>query len=196
MAPRGRTPAERRAQPPHPTVPVRVRTTSRPSCVPTEASFRVPSGSSLCVVHARGWSRARHEGVSLGGELPDERLAGMKIDPFSRWNGFPGPGIRRRGAAARARGDVVPPRAVGSDARRCGDGPGRPRGRGRLDESFPRHACAVAASPDDVPCNALKARCERAVEEGFPGPRTSLRSSAPGPLPRPRPWPTRCAVAP
>ncbi|MFG2113603.1 NAD-dependent epimerase/dehydratase family protein [Streptomyces sp. NPDC048718] len=38
-----------------------------------------------------------------------------------------------------------------------------------VDESFPRHACAVDASPDDVPYNALKAGCERAVEEGFPG---------------------------
>ncbi|MFF2325066.1 MULTISPECIES: NAD-dependent epimerase/dehydratase family protein [unclassified Streptomyces] len=36
-----------------------------------------------------------------------------------------------------------------------------------VDESFPRHACAVDASPDDVPYNALKAGCERAVEEGF-----------------------------
>ncbi|MGW6867884.1 NAD-dependent epimerase/dehydratase family protein [Streptomyces sp. NPDC054904] len=38
-----------------------------------------------------------------------------------------------------------------------------------VDESFPRHACASDASPDDVPYNALKAGCERAVEEGFPG---------------------------
>ncbi|MFI5806730.1 NAD-dependent epimerase/dehydratase family protein [Streptomyces sp. NPDC051561] len=38
-----------------------------------------------------------------------------------------------------------------------------------VDESFPLHACAVDASPDDVPYNALKAGCERAVEEGFPG---------------------------
>ncbi|MEU9109269.1 NAD-dependent epimerase/dehydratase family protein [Streptomyces xanthophaeus] len=38
-----------------------------------------------------------------------------------------------------------------------------------VDESFPRHACAADASPDDVPYNALKAGCERAVEEGFPG---------------------------
>ncbi len=37
-----------------------------------------------------------------------------------------------------------------------------------VDESFPRHACAVDASPDDVPYNALKAGCERAVEDGFP----------------------------
>ncbi|MFF3016913.1 NAD-dependent epimerase/dehydratase family protein [Streptomyces sp. NPDC057939] len=37
-----------------------------------------------------------------------------------------------------------------------------------VDESFPRHACAPDASPDDVPYNALKAGCERAVEEGFP----------------------------
>lgn len=38
-----------------------------------------------------------------------------------------------------------------------------------VDESMPRHACAVDASPDDVPYNALKAGCERVVEEGFPG---------------------------
>ncbi|MFE0347202.1 NAD-dependent epimerase/dehydratase family protein [Streptomyces griseoluteus] len=38
-----------------------------------------------------------------------------------------------------------------------------------VDESFPRHACAVDVSPDDVPYNALKAGCERAVEEDFPG---------------------------
>ncbi|WP_328754195.1 MULTISPECIES: NAD-dependent epimerase/dehydratase family protein [unclassified Streptomyces] len=37
-----------------------------------------------------------------------------------------------------------------------------------VDESSPRHACASDASPDDVPYNALKAGCERAVEEGFP----------------------------
>lgn len=37
-----------------------------------------------------------------------------------------------------------------------------------VDESFPRHACAPDASPDDVPYNALKAGCERAVEVGFP----------------------------
>ncbi|MFJ9074631.1 NAD-dependent epimerase/dehydratase family protein [Streptomyces sp. NPDC102278] len=38
-----------------------------------------------------------------------------------------------------------------------------------VDESLPRHACAPDAAPDDVPYNALKAGCERAVEEGFPG---------------------------
>lgn len=38
-----------------------------------------------------------------------------------------------------------------------------------VDESLPRHACAADASPDDVTYNALKAGCERAVEEGFPG---------------------------
>ncbi|MGW7362875.1 NAD-dependent epimerase/dehydratase family protein, partial [Streptomyces sp. NPDC054841] len=38
-----------------------------------------------------------------------------------------------------------------------------------VDETFPRHACSPDASPDDVPYNALKAGCERAVEEGFPG---------------------------
>ncbi|MFE7410300.1 NAD-dependent epimerase/dehydratase family protein [Streptomyces laurentii] len=38
-----------------------------------------------------------------------------------------------------------------------------------IDESFPRHACAVDAAPEDVPYNALKAGCERVVEEGFPG---------------------------
>ncbi|MFF3431556.1 NAD-dependent epimerase/dehydratase family protein [Streptomyces sp. NPDC002602] len=38
-----------------------------------------------------------------------------------------------------------------------------------VDETFPRHACAPDATPDEVPYNALKAGCERAVEEGFPG---------------------------
>lgn len=38
-----------------------------------------------------------------------------------------------------------------------------------VDESFPRHACGIDAAPDEVPYNALKAGCERAVEDGFPG---------------------------
>ncbi|MER5891354.1 NAD-dependent epimerase/dehydratase family protein, partial [Streptomyces sp. NPDC001941] len=36
-----------------------------------------------------------------------------------------------------------------------------------VDESMPRHACAVDATPDDVPYNALKAGCERVVEDAF-----------------------------
>jgi len=38
-----------------------------------------------------------------------------------------------------------------------------------VDETFPRHTCAPDTAPDDVPYNALKAGCERAVEDGFPG---------------------------
>ncbi|MEU0061407.1 NAD-dependent epimerase/dehydratase family protein [Streptomyces sp. NPDC006334] len=37
-----------------------------------------------------------------------------------------------------------------------------------VDESRPRHACPPDAGPDDVEYNALKAGCERAVEESFP----------------------------
>lgn len=37
-----------------------------------------------------------------------------------------------------------------------------------VDESFPRHQCPPDAGPDDVAYNALKAGCERAVEESFP----------------------------
>lgn len=38
-----------------------------------------------------------------------------------------------------------------------------------VDESSPRHDCAADAGADDVPGNALKAGCERAVEEYFAG---------------------------
>jgi 2'-hydroxyisoflavone reductase len=38
-----------------------------------------------------------------------------------------------------------------------------------IDESSERHACAADAARDDVEGNALKAGCERAVEELFPG---------------------------
>lgn len=37
-----------------------------------------------------------------------------------------------------------------------------------VDESHPRHECPPDAGPDDVAYNALKAGCERAVEESFP----------------------------
>lgn len=42
--------------------------------------------------------------------------------------------------------------------------PGEP-----VDEESPRHPCASDADPADVPYNALKAGCERAVEEHFDG---------------------------
>jgi 2'-hydroxyisoflavone reductase len=42
--------------------------------------------------------------------------------------------------------------------------PGEP-----IDETSPRHACAPDTDPDDVPYNALKAGCERAVEQHFKG---------------------------
>ncbi|WP_313904832.1 NAD-dependent epimerase/dehydratase family protein [Streptomyces sp. BHT-5-2] len=38
-----------------------------------------------------------------------------------------------------------------------------------VSETSPRHACASDAAPDDVTYNALKAGCERAVEESFAG---------------------------
>ena len=40
---------------------------------------------------------------------------------------------------------------------------------GPVDEASPRHDCAADAGPHDVVHNALKAGCERAVEEGFDG---------------------------
>ncbi|WP_369263195.1 MULTISPECIES: NAD-dependent epimerase/dehydratase family protein [unclassified Streptomyces] len=38
-----------------------------------------------------------------------------------------------------------------------------------VDESAPRHVCGPDATPDEVPGNALKAGCERAVEKYFTG---------------------------
>lgn len=40
---------------------------------------------------------------------------------------------------------------------------------GPVDEESPRHACAPDAAVEDVPANALKAGCERAVEASFEG---------------------------
>ncbi|MBX7550178.1 NAD-dependent epimerase/dehydratase family protein [Streptomyces sp. NPDC004232] len=40
---------------------------------------------------------------------------------------------------------------------------------GPVDEDSPRHPCAPDAAVDDVPANALKAGCERAVEAEFTG---------------------------
>ncbi|MGN5376617.1 NAD-dependent epimerase/dehydratase family protein [Streptomyces lasalocidi] len=40
---------------------------------------------------------------------------------------------------------------------------------GPVDEDSPRHPCAPDAAVDDVPANALKAGCERAVEAEFEG---------------------------
>jgi 2'-hydroxyisoflavone reductase len=39
----------------------------------------------------------------------------------------------------------------------------------RVDETTPRHECPSDAGPDHVVYNALKAGCERAVEDGFDG---------------------------
>lgn len=57
-----------------------------------------------------------------------------------------------------------------------------------VDETSPRHICPPDAAVDDVPGNALKAGCERAVKTGFDGPTCILN---PGLIIGPRETPGR-----
>ncbi|MFD9337505.1 NAD-dependent epimerase/dehydratase family protein [Streptomyces sp. NPDC060028] len=115
----------------------------------------------------RGQSGPTPAGVeSVLGDREDEDALGALVEGRS-WDwvvdtcGFEPRIVRRSVEALVGRADTY---AFVSSFHAYADWPAK-----GVDESFPRHACAVDASPDDVPYNALKAGCERAVEEGFPG---------------------------